>query len=140
MYTQDVNELTISGHVNEAPRLDDDSDVISVCRFVLTHTTHAIRQRPTWEQQHYTVTAYDKVAETFTERHQPGQVVVITGELDLQIQATLIGPLPAVSIIAHRIVPVDGPLNPAASIAVPDPQHELAHTAIGPVPHTQTGR
>jgi hypothetical protein len=140
MYTQDINELTISGHVNQAPRLDDDTDVIAVCRFVLTHTTHAIdRRRPGWEQQHYNVTAYDKVAETFTERHQPGQVIVITGELDLQIQATLIGPLPAITIIAHRIVLVDGPLNPAASIAVPDPQLELAHTQIGPVPHTRAG-
>jgi hypothetical protein len=87
----------------------------------------------------YNVCAYDKVAEDFTDRHRPGQVVVITGELDLQIQATLIGPLPAVSIVAHRIVLVDGPLNPAASIAVPDPQLELAQTAIGPVPHTRTG-
>jgi hypothetical protein len=60
MYTQDINELTISGHVNQAPRLDDDTDVIAVCRFVLTHTTHAIdRRRPGWEQQHYNVTAYD---------------------------------------------------------------------------------
>jgi hypothetical protein len=140
MYTQHINELTISGHVNERPRLDEDTDVISVCRFVLTHTTHAIRQRPTWERQHYNVCAYDKDAETFCDRHQPGQVVVITGELDLQIQATLIGPLPAVSIIAQRIVLVDGPLNPAASIAVPDPQLELAHTTIGPVPHTRTCR
>ena len=140
MYTQDINGLTISGHVNEAPRLDEDSDVISICRFVLTHTTHAIdRQPPSWEQQHYNVRAYDKVAESFAERHQPGQVIVISGEIDLQIQATLIGPLPAITIIAHSIVLVDGPLNPAASIAVPDPQPELAQTAIGPVPHTRAG-
>lgn len=69
-----------------------------------------------------------RVAATFTERHQPGQVIVISGELDLQIQATLIGPLPAITIIAHRIVLVDGPLNPSASITVPDPQLELAHS------------
>ena len=55
------------------------------------------------------------------------------------MQDTLIGPLPAISIIAHRIVLVDGPLNAAATAAAPDAIVELAHTAIGPVPHTRAG-
>jgi len=140
MYTQDINELTISGHVNEPPLLDDETDIISICRFVLTHTTHAIRRRLSWEQQHYNVIAYDNVAEAFARHHHPGQVIVITGELDLQIQDTLIGPLPSISLIAHRIVHVAGALNLAASAAAPDQQVELAHTTIGPVPHTRPSR
>jgi hypothetical protein len=75
----------------------------------------------------------------FAKRHQPGQVVVITGELDLQLQDTLIGPLPAISIVAHQIITVDGALNAAATAAAPDTIVELAHTAIGPVPHTRAG-
>jgi len=134
MYTQDINELTISGHVNQPPRLHGDPDLMSVCEFVLTHTTHAY-DRKRWEQHHYNVTAYHKLGQAFANRHQPGQVVVITGQIELQLQDTLIGTLPAVSIIAHRIITVDGPLNPAASAAAPDTQVEqLQQTAIGPVP------
>jgi primosomal replication protein N len=140
MYTQDINELTISGHVTKTPLLHDDLDELPACSFVLTHTTHAVDQgRSGWEQQHYNVLAYNRIAETFTDRHQAGQVVIVTGELDLQIKDTLIGPLPAITIIAHRIILIDGPLNPAASAAAPDTQVELAHTTIGPVPHTRAG-
>jgi len=137
MYTQDINELTISGHVNQPPVLQGDPDDLPACTFVLTHTTHAYA-REGWEQQHYNVTAYGKIGVAFAARHQVGQVVVITGELDLQLRDTLIGPLPYVSIIAHRIITVDGPLNPAACAAAPDTQVELQQTAIGPVPHTRT--
>ena len=41
-----------------------------------------------------------------------GQIVTISGELDQELQDTLIGPPPAVSIIAHRIVLREAPLNP----------------------------
>jgi primosomal replication protein N len=139
MYTQDINELTISGHVNEAPRLQGDPDDLPACTFVLTHTTHAY-DRNGWEQQHYNVTAYGQIAAAFADRHQPGQVIVITGELDLQLRDTLIGALPHVSIVAHRIITVDGPLNPAASAAAPDSTVELQQTAIGPVPLTAAER
>jgi hypothetical protein len=105
----------------------------------LTHTTHAW-WRNGWEQHHYDVTAHDRLAEAFANRHQTGQVVVITGELDLQLQDTLIGPLPYISITAHRIITVDGPLNPAASAAAPDTTVELQQTALGPVPHDQADR
>ncbi len=41
----------------------------------------------------------------------------------------------AASIIAHRIITVDGPLNPTASAAAPDTHvQQLQQTAIGPVP------
>jgi hypothetical protein len=112
MYTQDVNELTISGHVTQAPQLHDDQ----VYTFVLNHSTHAY-DRGGWEQQHYDVVAYGALGETFADRHQAGQVVVIMGELDLQPQDTLIGTLPYIRIIAHRIITVDGPLNAAAHAA-----------------------
>jgi hypothetical protein len=141
MYTQDINELTISGHVAQPPRLhgnpDDPDDPIY--EFVLSHTTHAY-DRGGWEQHHYNVTAYGKIGEAFANRHQPGQVIVITGELDLQLQDTLIGTLPHVSIVANRIITVDGPLNRAASAGAPETDVELQQTAVGPVPHTRTGR
>jgi hypothetical protein len=66
--------------------------------------------------------------------HQAGQVVVITGELDLQLHDTLIGPLPAITIVAHQIITVDGPLNPAVSATAPHTDAEPRQTAIGPVP------
>ena len=84
------------------------------------------------------VVAYGRIAEAFARRHQSGQVVVITGELDLQLRDTLIGPLPYVSIVAHHIITVDGPLNPAASAAAPDQPVELQQTVIGPVPTART--
>jgi hypothetical protein len=44
-------------------------------------------------------------------------------------------PAPDVSIIAHRIITVDGPLNPAASAAAPDDcDIELEQAALGPIP------
>jgi hypothetical protein len=108
MYTQDINELTISGHVNHPPQLQGDPEDLPGCQFVLTHTTHAV-DRDGWEQQHYNVIAYGSTGVAFLGRHRAGQVVVITGELDLQLQDTLIGPLPAITVIAHRIITVDGP-------------------------------
>ena len=139
MYTQDVNELTISGHVNQAPWLHGDADDLLVCEFVLAHTTHAY-DRGSWEQQHYNVIAYGRVAEAFGERHKTGQVVVITGELELQLKDTLIGPLPYISITAHRIITVDGSLNPAAAAVAPDSHVELQQTVLGPIPHPRADR
>jgi primosomal replication protein N len=139
MYSQDLNELTISGHVNQPPVLQGDPDDLPACTFVLTHTTHAY-DRQGWEQQHYTIVAYGRIGVAFADRHKAGQVVVVTGELDLQLRDTLIGPLPRVSIVAHRIITVDGPLNPAASAAAPDQPVELQHTVIGPVPHARPGQ
>jgi hypothetical protein len=114
--------LTITAHVNHPPRLQGDPDDLPGCEFVLTHTTHAV-DRDGWEQQHYNVTAYGSTGVAFLARHQAGQVIVITSELDLPI-------------VAHRIITVDGPLNPAASAAAPDNAVALQHTALGPVPHT----
>lgn len=93
-------------------------------RELLTHTNHAY-DRGGWEQHHYNVTVHDRIAEAFAERYQPGQVIVITGQLDLQLQDTLIGPLPYISIVARRIVTVDGPLNSAASAAAPNSAVQL---------------
>jgi hypothetical protein len=136
MYTQDINELTITGHVLQAPHLRGDVDD-RIYTFVLGHTTHAW-DRHGWERHHYNVTAYGDVGEKFAGRHQPGQVVMVMGELDLQLQDTLIGQLPA--IVAHRIITIDGPLNPAAHAAAPQLDIELAQTQIGPVPHGRARR
>jgi primosomal replication protein N len=111
MYTEDIiNELTISGHINHPPRLHGAPDDLPHCEFVLTHTTH-VYDRHGWEQQHYNVIAHGRVGVAFAERHQPGQVLVITGELDPHLRDTLTGPLPAITMIQHRIITIDGPLT-----------------------------
>jgi hypothetical protein len=133
MRTQDINELTISGHVTQPPAAQGDPDD-AVYRFVLRHTTHAW-DRGGWEQHHYNVIAYGQLGEAFANRHQPGQTIIVMGELDLQLADTLIGTLPSVSIVAHRIITVDGELNPAAHAAAPDSDIELKQTQLGPVPN-----
>jgi single-stranded DNA-binding protein len=132
MYTQDINKLTISGHVAQPPQLHGDPDD-GLYRFVLAHTTHAY-DRNGWEQHHYNVLAYGDLGEALASRHQPGQVVVVMGELDLQLQDTLIGSLSYVSIVAQRIITVDGPLNLAEHAAAPDTDLELRRRPSGPSP------
>jgi len=130
MSIQDVNHLTISGHVYQPPRLDDDGDAIASCEFVLTHTGHSTNSDSA--QQHYRVSAHDDVAAAFAARYQPGQKVIVLGRLNLEIHDTLLGPLPAISITAHRILPIDTPRNPASTaITAGDPQQVLAHSATG---------
>jgi hypothetical protein len=124
---------TGSAPVNQFPKQQAESGEIGRSQapfdeFVLSHTTQAY-DRGGWEQHHYNVTAYGKISEAFANRHQPGQVIVITGELDLQLQDTLIGTLPHVSIVANRIITVDGPLNRAASAGAPETDVELQHSA-----------
>lgn len=138
MSIQDVNHLTISGHVNNPPHLHDDSDAITSCQFVLTHTGHSTNSDS--KPQHYRVIAHDTVAEAFAARHDPGQRVIVMGRLDLETQDTLIGPLPAISITAHRIIPIDTPRAPATASTATDPQQILAHSAIGPVRRPQRSR
>jgi hypothetical protein len=105
MSIQDVNHLTISGHVNQPPRRDDDGDAIASCEFVLTHASHGTNPG---SEQHYRVIAHDPVAEAFAARYEPGQAVIVMGRLELEIHDTLLGPLPAISITAHRIIPING--------------------------------
>jgi hypothetical protein len=131
MSIQDVNHLTISGHVHQPPQPDDDDsagDAIASCQFVLTHTTHSAS--PGAQQQHYRVIVHDDVAEAFAAHYEPGQMVIVMGRLELEIHDTLIGPLPAISIIAHRIILVDRPTNQATTSTAAHREH----TAIRLVP------
>lgn len=52
----------------------------------------------------------------------------ITGEFDLKLHYTLIGTLPALSIIAHRIITVDAALNPQPAPPHPTPTSSVAMT------------
>jgi hypothetical protein len=138
MSIQDVNHLTISGHVNQPPRRDDDGDAIASCEFVLTHASHGTNPA---SEQHYRVIAHDPVAEAFAARHEPGQMVIVLGRLDLEIHNTLLGPLPAISITAHRIIPIDKPRNPATTATTAaGAQQVLAHSAIRPARRPQRSR
>jgi hypothetical protein len=68
MYTQNLNGLTISGHVIQPPHRQGDPDDLPPCDFVLTHTTHAY-DRMGWEQQHYNVITYGRIGVAFAKRH-----------------------------------------------------------------------
>ena len=97
----DVNELSISGHVERRPMLREDDDR-QVCEFVLTHTTVCCG---VWELQRYNVQAYGQLGEHYAANWQPGQAIVIDGRLEYRACDTLAGPLPSVWIVAHCIDP-----------------------------------
>jgi hypothetical protein len=118
--------------------LVDDGDAIASCEFVLTHASHGTSPG---SEQHYRVIAHDPVAEAFAARHEPGQMVIVLGRLELEIHDTLLGPLPAISITAHRIIPTDKPRNPATTAnTAAGAQQVLAHSAIRPVRRPQRSR
>jgi primosomal replication protein N len=98
----DVNELSISGHVEHQPTLRTDRDGLSVCEFVLTHTT-TTSCGPWWEPQHYQIAAHGRVGEHYAASWQAGQGIVVDGRLDYHVSDTLAGPVPSCSIVAHAI-------------------------------------
>ena len=130
MYTQDLNQLTISGRVRSEPRLHrfDDGDI--ACEFVLTLSTDHY-QTGDWELQYYNVSIWGQAAAAFAESFQIDQRIVVTGRLDAVYDQTLTGYQPIVSIIANRIITTDPMPDQAAS----DAQLEL-----GELQHSQTGR
>jgi len=130
----DVNDLTISGHVEHTPVLRWDVDGECVCEFVLSHTTASPSGH--WELQFYNVEAYGQLGEDFATTWQPGQTILITGQLDYHVCDTLAGPVPGASIIAHAIGRALGP-HPHQPTATPA-AYELQHTAAGVVPHLLT--
>ena len=103
----DVNELSISGHVEQQPTLREDYDREHVCEFVLTHTTASPSGH--WELQYYNVEAYGQLGEHCAASWQPGQAIVIDGRVEYGVCATLAGPLASALIIAHCIDPALGP-------------------------------
>jgi single-stranded DNA-binding protein len=130
MYSQDLNQLTISGRVRSEPTLHqfDDGDI--ACEFVLTHSTDHY-QTGDWELQYYNVSIWGQAAEAFADGFEIDQRIVVTGRLDAVYDQTLTGYQPIVSIIANRIITTDPTPDPAAS----DAQLEL-----GELQHSQTGR
>ena len=103
----DVNELSISGHVEHQPTLRTDEDGVSVCEFALTHTT-TDRYGDHWEHQRYKITAYHALAEDYADAWQPAEAIVIDGRLEHQTSDTLAGPIISISIVAHAIDPALG--------------------------------
>jgi single-stranded DNA-binding protein len=103
---EDVNELTISGHIEHDLELTEDDYGQWVCRFVLTHTTTHY-ETGHWELQYYDVTLYG--AKPFARHYQPGQMILITGQLDHHVQTTPTGSQSQASIHAHTIITAHGP-------------------------------
>jgi single-stranded DNA-binding protein len=100
---QDLNQLTISGHVRSEPQLHryDDGDI--ACTLTLSHTTDH-HDSAHWELQLYHVSLWGDVAADFAETFELGQRIVVTGRLDCVHQRTLTGYQSVVSIIAERII------------------------------------
>jgi hypothetical protein len=130
MYSQDLNQLTISGRVRSEPKLHqfDDGDI--ACEFVLTHSTDHY-QTDNWELQYYNVSVWGQAAETFAETFQIDQRIVVTGRLDAVYDQTLTGYQPIVSIIASRIITID---------PMPDHVASDAQLELGELQHSQAGR
>ena len=110
MTMQDLNQLTISGHVRSEPQLHqyDDGDI--ACTLTLTHTTDH-HQSGHWELQLYHVSLWGEVAVDFAERFELGQRIVVCGRLDCVHQQTLTGYQPVVSIIAARIITIPAAID-----------------------------
>jgi single-stranded DNA-binding protein len=102
MTMQDLNQVTISGHILSEPQLHrfDDEDAYTL---TLTHHTDH-HQSGHWELQLYSVSIWPPTSQAFIDQFQLGQRVTITGRLDCVCQQTLTGYQPVVSIIAERII------------------------------------
>jgi single-stranded DNA-binding protein len=103
MTIQDLNQLTISGHVRTEPELHRYDDGDSTCTFTLTHTTDH-HQTGHWELQLYHVSLWGPDAEYFADTYELGQRIVVTGRLDCVHRESLTGYHSVVSIIAERII------------------------------------
>ncbi len=95
----DVNELSISGHVEREPVPCEDEDLGRGWAFVLTHTCTIFGE----QQRRYNVQAYGQLGEYYANHWQPGQAIVIYGRLEHHQIDTLAGPLPSICIVAHDI-------------------------------------
>jgi single-stranded DNA-binding protein len=110
-----VNQLTISGHVEREPQVQEHPDFGSVCTFVLTHTREH-HESGDWELQFYNVAAYGPLGESFPATFHSGQRIVITGRLDCEHEQTLLGYRPLSSVIADSIIVIDGTADDSSPV------------------------
>jgi single-stranded DNA-binding protein len=111
MTIQDLNQVTISGHIHSQPGLHEFDDGDSAYTFTLTHTTDH-HQTGDWELQLYSVSIWQPASHTFIEQFELGQRVAITGQLDCVCRETLTGYQSIVSVIAEHIIALhDSPQN-----------------------------
>jgi single-stranded DNA-binding protein len=109
MTSFDVNQLTISGCVENDPELQEHPDCGSVCTFVLTHTTEPPDpEHFSAEIQFYNVAIYGPLGESFMATFKPGLRIIINGRLDCEHQQTLTGYQPTASILADSIITLHG--------------------------------
>jgi len=103
----DINELTISGHIEHPPELREDYDGL-VCEFVLTHI-RACPDSGHWQLHHYSVAIYGQRAQVFADTYHPDEMVVIAGRLDCHHRRIQDGYEPIATIIADTIATAHGP-------------------------------
>ena len=108
MARQDLNALTISGHVHSEPELHQFDDGDKAYTFVLAHTTDH-HHSGHWELQFYTVSIWAPFGKPFIDTVQIGQRIVVTGRLDSVYHETFTGYQPIVSIIAERVITTNAP-------------------------------
>jgi len=107
MTTPDVCQLTISGHVRREPQLHEEPEGESSCTFMLTHVTEH-EQSGHWELGFYPVSIHGPLPQSFTAGFVPGQKLILCGRLDCELQRTLTGYEPHVSILADSIITLRG--------------------------------
>jgi len=81
MTAGDINQVTISGHIEQPPFISTDEDGHEVCEFLLSHASREHTEHGQWDLQHYKVAIYGQQARVFVDTYQPGEMIVLTGRL-----------------------------------------------------------
>ena len=130
MHRSELNELTISGYVEQEPTIDE-QDGQCCCELVLTHSLYSEHDGG-WLLGFFTIRIWGELGEQIAEAWQPRQVIVVTGYLDYELHDTLAGPVPKVTILATHVL--------ATGLRQTDEPsgYELQHSPAGPVWRTTT--
>jgi hypothetical protein len=102
MLSDELNELTISGYVEQEPTTVE-QDGTRCWELVLTHSIYSDRDER-WLLGFFTIRIWGQLGEDVAQAWQPRQVIVVTGHLDYELHDTLAGPMPKVTILATHIL------------------------------------
>jgi primosomal replication protein N len=125
----DLNELTISGYVEQEPTIHEQPGGECCCELVLTHTVYS-EAGESWLVAFFTVRVWGDLALAIHHAWEPRQVLVITGHLDYEQHDTLAGPIPKITILATQILTTGLRQTPDEPTG-----YELQHTPAGPIWH-----
>jgi single-stranded DNA-binding protein len=125
MPSNELNEVTISGYVEQRPTILE-YDGESCCELVLTHSIPSDRDEG-GALAFFTIRVWGELAQNVADAWQPRQVIVVCGHLDYELHDTLAGPMPKVTILATQVL--------ATGLRQTDEPngYELHDTPAGPV-------